>query len=346
MSRTESAARRPGAFRIDDPVVEAADEQVLEALEPAESDAHNAVEEIAHPPARRMRWGALAVAAGGALAALALGVAFDALIAGLFDRASWLGWVGVTLVSLFGLGLLGLVGREILGLLRLKRLARLRLDCDHAAEQNSREAALKAIRALLTFYRDRPDTAKARRRIAGHLGEIIDGRDLLVLAERDLAAPLDRRAQAMISAAARRVSVVTAVSPRAFFDVAFVLWEAVRLIRRLAALYGGRPGTLGLVRLMKAVLSHLAVTGSIAVGDTLLQQLVGHGIAGRLSTKLGEGVVNGLMTARIGLSAMDVCRPLPFLAEERPRLKDLAGSLVTLNDGDGRAGADTSLTKR
>jgi putative membrane protein len=71
------------------------------------------------------------------------------------------------------------------------------------------------------------------------------------------------------------------------------------------------------------------VTGSIAVGDTIVQQFVGHGLAGRLSTKLGEGVVNGLMTARIALSAMDVCRPLPFLAEERPRLKDLAGDLVS-----------------
>ena len=138
------------------------------------------------------------------------------------------------------------------------------------------------------------------------------------------------------------MSVVTAVSPRAFFDVAFVLYESVRLIRRIAAIYGGRPGTLGLFRLLKAVLSHLAVTGSIAVGDTILQQFVGHGLAGRLSTKLGEGVVNGLMTARIGLSAMDVCRPLPFLGTERPRLKDLAGNLVSFSE----AGADAAATKR
>ena len=164
----------------------------------------------------------------------------------------------------------------------------------------------------------------------------MDGRDLLALAERDLIAPLDARAKALASAAARRVSVVTAVSPRAFFDVLYVLWESLRLIRRIAALYGGRPGALGLLRLLKAVLSHLAVTGSMAVGDTILQQFVGHGLAGRLSAKLGEGVVNGLMTARIGFSAINVCRPLPFLAEERPRLKDLTADLVSLRrDMDG-----------
>jgi putative membrane protein len=41
------------------------------------------------------------------------------------------------------------------------------------------------------------------------------------------------------------------------------------------------------------------------------------------------------MTARIGLSAMDVCRPLPFLAAERPQLKDLTGDLVKLREATG-----------
>jgi putative membrane protein len=110
----------------------------------------------------------------------------------------------------------------------------------------------------------------------------------------------------------------------------YVLWEALRLVRRIAGLYGGRPGAVGLARLSRAVVAHLAVTGTMAAGDTLIQQIVGHGLAGRLSARLGEGVVNGLMTARIGLAAMDVCRPLPFLSADRPRLKDLAGDLSTL----------------
>jgi putative membrane protein len=340
--RTPEKRRQPGAVRIDHPSVEIVEEDGLEGLEPVEADAHQAVEEIVHPPHRGIRFGALAAATGGAVASLAIGIAFDALVRDLFARAEWLGWLGLGLVALFLFALLALVGRELAGLFRLKRLARLRIACDEAAVSDNRDDAVAALRAVLHLYRGRPDTARARRTVAAQLTEIIDGRDLLVLAERDLVAPLDARAKALASAAARRVSVVTAVSPRAFFDVAFVLFESVRLIRRIAAIYGGRPSTLGLFRLLKAVLSHLAVTGSIAIGDTILQQVVGHGLAGRLSAKLGEGVVNGLMTARIGLSAMDVCRPLPFLAAERPRLKDLAGNLVT----SGESGADAASTKR
>jgi putative membrane protein len=334
--------RKPSAVRIDHPSVEVIEDEVLDELEPVEADAHQAVEAIAHPARKGVRWGSIAIATGAAIASLAIGVAFDSLVRDLFARAEWLGWVAVALIALFVVALIAIIGREVAGLFRLKRLARLRLACDEAAVKNNRDDAIAAIRAVLALYRGRADTAHGRGRVAAHLSEIMDGRDLLVLAERDLIAPLDQRAKALASAAARRVSVVTAVSPRAVFDVAFVLFESVRLIRRIAAIYGGRPGTLGLFRLLKAVVSHLAVTGSIAVGDTLLQQFVGHGLAGRLSAKLGEGVVNGLMTARIGLSAMDVCRPLPFLAAERPRLKDLAGNLVSFSEGV----ADRPVTKR
>lgn len=342
MSSTRTEPRRPGAFRLDDPAVSPVEEAMLEALEPEQADAHQAVEAIAHPGRRGVRWGAVALAAGGSLVSLSLGVAFDTLVRDLFSRADWLGWLGLALVAVFGIAVLALVGREAMGLFRLKRLARIRLASDQAAALNDREAAMAAVRSVLALYGDRADTARSRRQVSGHLAEIMDGRDLMVLAERDLIAPLDARAKALASAAARRVSVVTAVSPRAFVDVLFVLWESVRLIRRLATLYGGRPGTIGLFRLLKAVLTHLAVTGSIAIGDTIIQQFVGHGLAGRLSTKLGEGVVNGLMTARIGLSAMDVCRPMPFLNQERPRLKDLAGDLVSLRDN----AEDSLATKR
>ena len=132
----------------------------------------------------------------------------------------------------------------------------------------------------------------------------------------------------LILDAAKRVSLVTAVSPRALVDVAYVVFEAGRLIRRLAELYGGRPGTLGFFRLARDVLAHLAVTGSIAVGDSFVQQIVGHGLAARLSAKLGEGVVNGMMTARIGIAAMETARPLPFSAVKRPGMSDFLSALT------------------
>ena len=172
-----------------------------------------------------------------------------------------------------------------------------------------------------------PNLGRGRARLENHRNDIIDGRDLVHLTERELMPQLDAEARRLIGAAAKRVSVITAVSPRASIDMLFVLFNAVSLIRKLATLYGARPGMLGFIRLFRHVISHLAVTGGMAATDSIIQQVIGHGVAAKLSARLGEGVLNGLLTARLGLAAMDVTRPLPFSALPRPSLNDLTGSL-------------------
>src|SRR5260370_22501 len=103
---------------------------------------------------------------------------------------------------------------------------------------------------------------------------------------------------------------------------------ALRLLPHWARLYGGRLGALGMIRLMRHVIAHLAITGGMAASDSLVQQVLGHGIAAKLSQRLGEGILNGLLTARLGLAAIDVTRPLPFTALPRPALGDLAKDLL------------------
>ena len=66
----------------------------------------------------------------------------------------------------------------------------------------------------------------------------------------------------------------------------------------------------------------------VAIGDSLIQQVLGHGVAAKLSARLGEGVLNGLLTARLGLAAIEVARPLPFSALPKPALSDIAGDLL------------------
>jgi putative membrane protein len=45
-------------------------------------------------------------------------------------------------------------------------------------------------------------------------------------------------------------------------------------------------------------------------------------------------VLNGLLTARLGLAAIDVTRPLPFTALPRPALGDLAKDLLRKRDDE------------
>ncbi len=174
------------------------------------------------------------------------------------------------------------------------------------------------------------------------MGEIIDADDRLAIAERELLVPLDAQAKRAIAGAAKQVSLVTAMSPRAIINVAFVIFAAVRLLRALARIYGGRPGALRLPASGEGPFNHLAVTGGVAVGDGLMQQVLGLGLAARISAMLGEGVLNGLMTARFGLAALAVCRPLPFIREDTPKIGDVAAIAEPRASGGG---ADVNTVK-
>ena len=165
-------------------------------------------------------------------------------------------------------------------------------------------------------------------RLAEHEHDIMDAGELMRLTERSLVAPLDPFARAIVASSAKRVSVVTAVSPGALIDMLFVGAENLRMLRRLATLYGARPGTLSLLKLARMVVTHIMLTGGIALGDDVIQQMVGHGLTAKLSARLGEGLFNGALTTRIGIAAIDVCRPLPYLEVQRPRFRELVAEVA------------------
>ena len=327
--------RKPATFTLQDPDVRlenapAADDLLSATLRDSEDQfGVPAVIPAAPAPPRRwwLRWGALFWSAASALVVLGLGLSVVKLVTDLFSYSQSLGIVAAVLAGIAGFALLAILVRELAGLARLASVDTARDHAIRAIESDDRALGQNVVSEVLKLTRRMPNLARGRARLEGHRGDIIDGRDLVLLAERELMAPLDREARRLIGNAAKRVSVITAVSPRASIDMLFVLFNAVSLIRKLAALYGARPGMLGFIRLFRHVVSHLAVTGGMAATDSIIQQVIGHGVAARLSARLGEGVLNGLLTARLGLAAMDVTRPLPFSALPRPSLNDLAGSL-------------------
>jgi putative membrane protein len=327
-------SRQPRAYRLDDPNVTAGAVQVTE--EPF--DAIEAADGVVVPMGgkRRAPWVTVLLSALSGLLMLGLGLAVENLIVDLYAIAPWLGWVALALAVLAILAFLAIIGREISGIWRERKIESLREAAIDAVAVKDHKAAKIIVADLLGLYGARASAAQGSARLRALTDEIIDADDRLAIAERELLAPLDAQAKRAIAGAAKQVSLVTAVSPRAIVDVAFVTFAAVRLLRTLARIYGGRPGFFGFLRLAKAAFNHLAVTGGMAVGDSLMQQVLGLGLAARISAKLGEGVLNGLMTARFGLAALSVCRPLPFIREEAPKIGDVAGELI------GRAEAAAS----
>ena len=343
-----ASPRKPAAFKPDEPGLVLADEASVE-IAPAGSKERGVVGPPAGmeptaapaPPVSRVetarqgiRWGAILLSAAGALASLALALSFARFVSIALERHDWIGWISFGLIILVLVSGLALILRELAGFVRLRRLGKLREAAEAALRTRDAKAEREVLGRITAPLRDREELHWALARLAEDARQIRDPGDLLRLADRELMVPLDNEARRLVAGAARRIATVSAVSPTALLTVGWVLVENLRLLRRLAGLYGGRPGFLATARLARMVFTHIIATGGVAMTDDLLGQFLGQDLLRRLSRRLGEGVFNAALTARIGAAAIEVIRPLPYLEAPRVRARDLVGDVVRGIRGD------------
>ena len=280
----------------------------------------------ARKPSRLARWfWSIAVSLVGFIVSLA---AWD-YVNGLLARSPVLGGIATALIGLLILVLAIVALRELAAFGRLKRLDTIQRQATDALNSGDLKSARSVVSALDKLYAHRDDTSWGRSELKSRSNEVLDADGLIGLAENSLLAPLDARAQREVEAAARQVATVTAIVPLALADLFTALTSNLRMIRRIAEIYGGRAGTLGSWRLTRSVLTHLVATGAVAVGDDLIGSVAGGGVLSKVSRRFGEGVVNGALTARVGVAAIEVCRPLPFHTSKRPSVTALVRRALT-----------------
>lgn len=345
--------RRPRVFNLDDPSIETppdapvgpepVDERtpqpplnaddVTDAPDRAADDATRERPTAAELK-RGIGWGSILMSALGGLFMLGLGAWFARLVSAALARDDIVGWTAYGLLIVAAVAASVIAVRELIGLSRLSRLANLKRDIVAAIAAADAKAELSAVKRVRALYDGRADMRWRVSRFVEHEKDVHDAGALVALAERELVAPLDTEARRTILKSAKRVSVVTALSPVFFIAVLYVLAENLRMLRGLATLYGGRPGVLGALRLGRMVVTHIVATGGIAMTDDLFGQFLGQDLVRRLSRRLGEGVFNGALTARIGAAAIDVCRPLPFIEAKPIRVRDMVSELLRRQAAD------------
>ncbi|QKJ87249.1 putative membrane protein [Paramixta manurensis] len=183
----------------------------------------------------------------------------------------------------------------------------------------------------------------ALQRWQASLHETHNDREIVALYAQCVQPVLDKQARREISRSAAESTLMIAVSPLALVDMAFIAWRNLRLVNRIAALYGIQLGYFSRIRLFRLVLLNIAFAGASELVREVGMDWMSQDIAARLSARAAQGIGAGLLTARLGIKAMELCRPLPWLEGDKPRLGDFRRELLTqLKDAVQKGGDKTA----
>ncbi|QBG37442.1 YcjF family protein [Litorilituus sediminis] len=150
--------------------------------------------------------------------------------------------------------------------------------------------------------------------------------ELLQLYSRLVLEKVDDKAIAEVAKFSSEAVVLVALSPVAIIDMLIILSRNLRMINKIAGLYGLKLGYWSRIKLIKQVFVNMAYAGASEIVADLGSDVLGAELLGKLSTKLAQGLGAGMLTARLGIKTMQLCRPLAF--DDKPKLSHVRSQVV------------------
>ena len=161
------------------------------------------------------------------------------------------------------------------------------------------------------------------------LDDAYTAQEVAQLFSRNVLKPFDAKAKKLIGKMAAESAVVVAISPLALVDIFFVAWRNLRLINNIAEIYGIELGYWNRIRLLRMVLLNIAFAGVTEMVQDVGLDWLSQDLTAKLSARAAQGIGVGLLTARLGVKAMEFCRPLAFQQNEKPKLSHIQKELLT-----------------
>ena len=242
---------------------------------------------------------------------------------------SWL-WGGLWCAALgtLGLGMLRVIGREFMELRMLKRRQDTRSRAQELALDDVPDGARAFCSQLAVDTRSECTQGYAswQQLCESHHSS----REQLQLYSRLVLSEQDRQARASVMRWSGEAAVLVTISPLASVDMLLILWRSLKMIDEVAACYGIRLGYWSRIRLLRMIGQHMLYAGAAELITDVGLDWLGAELSARLSARLAQGVGAGLLTVRLGLQTMQVCRPIAFTQSEKPRLGQFRTELVSM----------------
>lgn len=245
-----------------------------------------------------------------------------------YQTADWLslGWSAI--IATIAVAGIGALGREFFYLRRLKTRQTEREAAQQLLDSNGMGAG-KAFCIKLAQHSHIHSDNSGYDRWVNALDATHNDQEVLELYDRLVISQQDNVARQLVAKYSRDAAVMVALSPLAIADMLLVAWRNLRLLEEIARVYGMELGYWSRIKLFKLVLMNMALAGASEVVADVGMEMLSMDLAGRMSTRVAQGVGVGLLTGRLGLQAMHLMRPLPWLSGEKPKLSEIRKDLLS-----------------
>lgn len=253
------------------------------------------------------------------------------LQAGVFLHQQWLEsywWGGAWSVALGSL----LVGGGTLLWREYRSLRRLRMNLQSRDQAEFLRQAGQHGNAQ-AFCRQLAQTLKLQNHTGyeqwlAHIEAHHDDGDVLRLFSQFVLRPLDAKALQLVLKSSGQTALLVAASPLALADMLVVLWRNLKMLRDIAQIYQLPMGYWGQIRLMRQIAKNMVFVGATELVTELGSDWFSAELTAKLSAKLAQGLGAGVLSARLGVNAIQTCRPLLLLVDEKPKLSTIRTTLL------------------
>lgn len=192
----------------------------------------------------------------------------------------------------------------------------------------SGEMAVKFCQSTLAKLAKSSLVEKAGKRWENQLDPAYNANEVMFLFSENVLKPMDKQVKKMISKNAAENAVIVALSPLAIVDVLMMAWRNIALVNKITRTYGMELGYISRLKLFKMVLGNMVFVGTTEIATDIGMELFSQNLTAKLSMRAAQGISAGLLTARLGLKAMEFCRPIVFAKNERPTLSEVRQELL------------------
>ncbi len=243
-------------------------------------------------------------------------------LGGLIERAPLLGWPFAVLLGVAVFTAFAALWKEVFDIRRVRRAEKLRVTGARLATSELHGEAEPFLAALDSQLEER-----AKPDIQSAIERGLDDAEIVVLYERQVLAPLDKRAYRQVLEASRDIGLLTALSPLGLLDGVLVLWRTIMMLRGIARIYGLALSPAASISLLKTCIRNAAIAGLADAVSHAAVEHVGASLTALLSARAGQGAGNALLAGRLGLEVIRLTRPLPFIKEPQPRLSHVRAAI-------------------